>query len=216
MKNTITLKEFFESQENMAIHCSTEEKANELLKKFKEFGHNRKYTCWKVYEGDTCYSSCGYANKQWYLDNGYIVYEYEDVIDMYSLKEGICNMKAKNLFKNMFDSIYLMRKDMKLIVNVDKRIVIVKTGDNVCHKVKCHEEDEFDWKIGFGLALSQAFGELPVWKATREFYRGEDDKLDYVKYSQWCITEFFCNNVIGFYELNKKVQDSNFNCVIDL
>ena len=88
MKNKkITLKEFFESDETLAIHCNTEERANILLKAFDKMGKTwtggdsyLDKNLWGGYKEETCYENDGtYCGKEFYLDNGYKVYEFEEV-----------------------------------------------------------------------------------------------------------------------------------------
>lgn len=93
--NKITLEEFWNSKEKLAIHCDTEEKANKLLKAFDKLG--KKWTsgdsylawnCWKGYEKYTCYSNDnGYALINWYKENDYKIYEFEDVMHEYGAND---------------------------------------------------------------------------------------------------------------------------------
>lgn len=102
-----------------------------------------------------------------------------------------------------------------LIVCKDKKIVIYKCLGKE-FKIQCHEEDEFDWSIGFGLALSQAYGKRLKWKTHREYYRNKERKLDYKKYSLWCIMEYFNNDVTKLDKLDKLVKEINENGKVDL
>ncbi len=83
----ITLKEFWNSKEKLAIHCDTEEKANKLLRAFNKIG---KKWCdddsyignnyWYDKRENTCYSNDnGYTSINWYKENDYKIYEFEDV-----------------------------------------------------------------------------------------------------------------------------------------
>lgn len=84
----ITLEEFFSSKKELAIHCKTEEEANNLLKAFDKLG--RKWSAgdsylkdnhWRHYKADTCYSNKGmYCYKKNYIEDNCKVYEFEDVI----------------------------------------------------------------------------------------------------------------------------------------
>lgn len=84
----ITLKEFWESPYDLAIHCDTEKKANKLCKAFGKMGikwvNGVSYTDvnnWHIYKKDTCYANRReYSNLVFYLDMDYTVYEFEDVI----------------------------------------------------------------------------------------------------------------------------------------
>lgn len=83
----ITLSEFFKNDEKLAIHCDTEEKANLLLKAFDKMGKrwrsNQSYleeNNWRGFKEETCYENENlYCYKSWYSDNGYKVYEFEEV-----------------------------------------------------------------------------------------------------------------------------------------
>ncbi len=83
----ITLKEFFESDETLVIHCRTEEEANTLLEAFDKLGKKwnggKSYlenNYWQCYEGGTCYTSNGtFSDKEFFLDNDYKVYEFEEI-----------------------------------------------------------------------------------------------------------------------------------------
>lgn len=85
----ITLKEFFNSKYDLAIHCNTEEKANALLKAFDKFGAswgNGDYYLekneWNRYKDKTIYTNKGaYANigGRAHIINRYEIYEFEEV-----------------------------------------------------------------------------------------------------------------------------------------
>lgn len=73
----------------VAIHCDTEEKANEFLKKLDDVGvtwndggRTIDYNRYEVHEEDTCYdlkygkNELSYCNKGFYLSEGDRVYEY--------------------------------------------------------------------------------------------------------------------------------------------
>lgn len=83
----ITLTEFWNSDECLAIHCDTEEKADKLLKAFDKLGkmwcENVSYlktNCYSYYGQKSCYSNnrcisdCNYFRK-----TGCTIYEFEDV-----------------------------------------------------------------------------------------------------------------------------------------
>ena len=84
----ITLKEFFESDETLVIHCNTEEKANVLLKYFDKMGKKwcngvsyLRRNNWETREEETCYSNKGeYCTKKFCQGMNYKIYEFEDVI----------------------------------------------------------------------------------------------------------------------------------------
>lgn len=88
-KYKITLTEFWNSNKLMAIHCDTEEKANKLLEAFDKLGKkwrdeksylDLKQNRWSSHNNFTCYSNnCGYASIDFYKEDGYTIYEFEDV-----------------------------------------------------------------------------------------------------------------------------------------
>lgn len=83
----ITLKEFWSSNENLAIHCKTEEEANELLKAFDKLGqrwvNGQSYigiNHWEEEKENTCYSNDNRMSYfKWYKSHDYKIYEFEDV-----------------------------------------------------------------------------------------------------------------------------------------
>lgn len=88
MKNKITLEEFWNSKENLAIHCNTEEKADKLLEAFYDYGEiwadGESYLDNNLYnyeKENTCYDNTnGFCNFEWYELHNYKIYEFEDVI----------------------------------------------------------------------------------------------------------------------------------------
>ena len=86
--NKITLEEFWNSKEILAIHCDTEEKVNKLLKAFDKMGERwacgnsyLEYNYWRCNKENTCYTNNNmYANINWYKKHKYKIYEFEDVI----------------------------------------------------------------------------------------------------------------------------------------
>ena len=102
---------------------------------------------------------------------------------------------------------------IKLCVNSDKKTVVLvyffEYGGSSVFKEKCSEEDKFDWKIGLGLCLSKIYGRNQKWKKHREFFRNKNThKLDYKKYSYWCINEIFNNNQIVLNDIENQLKKS--------
>ncbi len=90
MNKKITIKEFWNSEEKLAIHCDTEEKANELCKALDKNGMSwlrglgsdryTDYNPWYIYQEKTCYSNTGgYGYVNFYIEKGVKIYEFEDV-----------------------------------------------------------------------------------------------------------------------------------------
>ena len=88
MSVKITLEEFFESDNNLAIHCDTEEKAQKLCEAFDRLGKawvtGTSYlenNYWLKYGKDACYTNSKMAcNKEYLLNEHFGIYEFEDVI----------------------------------------------------------------------------------------------------------------------------------------
>lgn len=91
MKDKITLEEFWKSEEDLAIHCKTEEQAIKLCKAFDKMGKKwrsgERYiddNCWGECEENTCYDNDnndnGYCHVNFYKTYNYKIYEFEDVI----------------------------------------------------------------------------------------------------------------------------------------
>ena len=87
MENKITLNSFWNSEYKIAIHCKTEEEANELLKAFdkmgKEWSGGGSYldkVYWDCYKENTCYDNMNkFAFIKYYKSHYYKIYEFEDV-----------------------------------------------------------------------------------------------------------------------------------------
>lgn len=85
--NKITLKEFWSSENKIAIHCKTEEEANELLKVFDKLGqrwvNGQSYigiNHWEEEKENTCYDNTNCTSRfKWYKANDFKIYEFEDV-----------------------------------------------------------------------------------------------------------------------------------------
>lgn len=83
----MTIKEFFESKNNIVIHCNTEAKAMKLLKVFDKMGHRwaagNSYIediCWEPYEEETCYSNDGgFGNIAAFREYGYTILEFDEI-----------------------------------------------------------------------------------------------------------------------------------------
>ena len=84
----MTIKEFFESKDNLAIHCNTKGKANKLLKAFDKAGYRwitgieygKGVTFWYVYGENTCYSNRrDYCDISSLKEEGYRILEFEKI-----------------------------------------------------------------------------------------------------------------------------------------
>lgn len=80
----ITLKEFWESDIDLAIHCNTEEEAKKLLKAFDKLGKKWQdgdsYLDDNHYKQDVCYDNiCDYGYYDSYKKCNYTIYEFDEV-----------------------------------------------------------------------------------------------------------------------------------------
>ena len=86
-KYKITLKEFWESDRDLAIHCNTEEEAKKLLKAFDKLGKKwsvgKSYleqNLWSIYNRKTCYNNENkFCHYDFYKGHNYTIYEFDEV-----------------------------------------------------------------------------------------------------------------------------------------
>lgn len=106
----ITLREFFDSKDKLAIHCDTLEKAKTLLTAFDKMGKRwdigGSYATnfrWSVCTNNTCYSNKGtFGDTPYYLEKNVPIYSFEDVIFPSEVK-----VKEPKSYK-VFDATYLV------------------------------------------------------------------------------------------------------------
>lgn len=104
----ITLKEFFESKQELAIHCDTKEKAKKLLSAFDKMGRRWKSaesyaetTYWEdykeetIYYNDGCYDGLGYG-----IEHNHMIYEFE-VVDLTLPKECQFSENEKTILRGL-------------------------------------------------------------------------------------------------------------------
>ena len=124
-------------------------------------------------------------------------------------------MGLLEFFNNFENDINFKKYHNMLIVCKENKYVLLKY-DGYEIKIECNEKDKFDWRIGFGLALSKMFGNQPKWKEHREFYRNKKRLLDYKQYALWCVMEYFENDMIRLNKLGNKIKEINENGKVDL
>jgi hypothetical protein len=84
----MTREEFDKLYLNKAVHCDTEEKANEFLALADSVGYKwssgkslKEFHSWEIYEEKTCYritkDGMFYANTSHYIGDGYQIIEYQ-------------------------------------------------------------------------------------------------------------------------------------------
>ena len=178
----MTLREFWGSKEKLVIHCKTFEEAIIFCKASDKLGKtwsNKKsyldQTDWEVHRADTCYTNEGtYSPKSWYQENGYEVLNFEDI-----------DWETKYY---AYSDAYSFR------VMESRRSVSLYKNDTLLKRVYCHEDDEFDWKIGLGIALQ------------RTVYKDDKDVLYLSKILKYKNMALFCLNKFCGYDLTKLEQ----------
>lgn len=243
----MTLEEFGTSDKKLCIFLTRKEanKINKLV-----FNDSKCY----LVERRSCFSTKPYLllNKKAYFCN--LEKNIYDACDLFIVSELIDTLifiteikefvellenKAKDnhekdvfdyMIKNLINSpkiipiVKIEQTRCMLIINKDKKYVIYKVN-NKEYRVDCHNDDKFDWQIGFGLALSKCFGKNHKWQRARENFRHniineEDGKvkrvLDYESYSKWCIYEYYHNDTDEIKNLKNKVKEINELGKVDL
>lgn len=234
----MTVKEFWESEKNLCIHCDTEEKANKLLKKFHELG--KRWCTRKSYlennHYDTYRENTVYYNVETYGDLR-VAREREIKIIEFDELDDFKENHEKDLFDYVFNHLITLPKEKfnenyiaqflgqmvfpipkiqsRFTINKEKKCVFLQL-DNKKINVKCADEDKFDWKIGLGLAISKLRDNAKL-KAHRQFFRNnKTHKLDIKKYANWILSEFYHNDMIDLHNLELRVENAKDKEFIDL
>ena len=116
-KYRITLKEFFESKDKLAIHCSTEEQARSLLDAFNRMhktwnngdSYDKDATSWIFGKENMCYLN----NGTWGIISEVLkgnVYNFEEV-DLTIPLEYLCSKEEKTILKNLDKEYQFIYKD---------------------------------------------------------------------------------------------------------
>lgn len=160
----MTIKEFFESEEKLAIHCDTKEQADRLIQKFDQLGY-------KWVDG-SCYTNFGYdrricfdnkncwASIDLYKKCNYKIFEFEDIDDFkefnmnHMVKIGEFSEKLENIFKAV--------EDLK------KELEILKENFEVDSKVDFKKDPECDSETFCGLPTEEAKRIIRLYTATKK------------------------------------------------
>lgn len=130
-KYRITLKQFFESSDKLAIHCSTEEQAKELLDAFgkmhKKWGNGELYnkddTNWKYFKENTYYFNVGtWGSTSEVLKEN--VYNFEEV-DLTIPLEYLCSKEEKTILKNLDKEYQFIYIRINRVISSYKKIIIL-------------------------------------------------------------------------------------------
>lgn len=123
----------FKKKNKIAVHCKTEEEANDFCKKMNE--HGLKWALgasyldenhWNTYKEDTCYINGMYSDKNFYSRNGYEILEWSD----FMFKKSLMKSDLKN------DMILEDREGRKYLV-----INSVLSREGACHPLNSFRED---------------------------------------------------------------------------
>ena len=145
--------------------------------------------------------------------------EVETINDNTTINNGVTfkgeikidRFKLKSIFKHI-------TYHPRFLINKEKRTLFLQYYDRKI-VIKCHKDDKFDWKIGLGLALSNAIAINPkkaqnhrnVW-----FRNKKTHKLKYKEYANWVLTEFYNNNMEDLYNLEQRVKEAKDKEFIEL
>ena len=203
------------------IHCDTLEKAQKLLSKLDELeykwfsgGDLISNSNWECYKLKTVYKIC---NERKVIT--YTRFDLTPALNVIPFNE-IDDFKSNNVKYNFFEDFHnnfqkLLKeccdtkkyKNNVFWINEEKKTLVLKHKDKTI-KIKCDEEDKFDWQIGLGLALSQAINSTRM-KAHREFFRNKKTKLlDVKKYANWVLIDFYNNDMYDLQALKDRVKAS--------
>lgn len=221
----------------IAINCRTEEEGRKLFEYAKVNGldNYRSFSkiifLWQNHKENTCFRfsysafdnnkiSWGYCKKSYYEEKGYKIITLDDLEDFATQIVFNPSVSFEDLKKNfqkprLISSCNLM-PSLKITgfftINKKKKTLFLKIGTDEI-TIKCHEEDKFDWKIGLGLALSQ-LNAIDKNKAKwhREYFRNKKThKLDYKKYANWVLVEYYKNSYEDIDNLKNRVENQQDN-----
>ena len=119
----ITLEEFFDSKEKLAIHCDTDEKAKKLCKAFAKMGKHQRDSGDSYYTND---NGCSYL----IINFGWTIYEFEDVILPEDEDIATAMAKLKRFINNLS------------LTSVEKVFDILGVEPNEEFKIK-HNDDTY-------------------------------------------------------------------------
>ncbi|AXF52101.1 MAG: hypothetical protein [Podoviridae sp. ctcf755] len=180
----MTIKEFWESEEDIAIHCDTEDKANKLLRKFDELG---KKWCtgssyllrneWKRYEEKTCYKNDGlFGSVNFYKKEGYTIIEFDDIDDFKIFtKDDLKNrmvVECRNGEKYMIVDGYLIgKKGYSLLQGYADNLICV-VGHKEFDIINVFEKNDH-FGNGFNAYLDDDNREI-IWERKEEILTKEE------------------------------------------
>lgn len=92
-----------------------------------------------------------------------------------------------------------------------KVVVIYNIGKEVI-KIECAKEDKFDLRIGVALAISKWL-DCKKYKVLRTKFFRKNNKLDYKKYAEFILLDYFCYNVEEIDKFISELKDEGRKCL---
>lgn len=201
--------------EKIAINCRTEEEATRLFEHIKKRlvdnsqyeGYIHNQNLWKLYKENNCYNfiyqkdphkiDFQWSEKEYYEKIGYKIITLDDLEDF---KKEVFIIKFREFINDIFKSQFAFNKTKKkLYLNYfDKEI-----------RIKCDEQDKFDWKIGLGLALYRVYQKDNDVKYMKKNY-------NYKKLAEYCLYKFYNFDENKIKDLEDRVNNSKENTLIRL
>ena len=171
-KKKITLKEFWESEHELAIRCNTEEKAKTLLSAFDKMGKKwasdeaySTYTRWQDYGSKTVYyNDKTYGYLEYAIGRNTKVYEFEEV-DLTIQKEYQFTENEKAILKSLDKKWKWIARDMSgalwLCKNEPKKEKYIWHSDfgNLNFMVFKHLFQSIRWEDGKPVEIAKVIGE---------------------------------------------------------
>ena len=200
----------------IAVNCRTKEEVKKLFEYAKENGLDNYRSIseiiflWEAHKENTCYRFCytlfdnnkfnwGYCKKSYYEEKGYKIIALDDLEDF---KEEELITKFINFIDELF------KNSCRFAFNKTKKKLYLKyAGKEI--RVKCDENDKFDWKIGLGLALYRTYQKYNDVKYMKKNY-------NYKKLAEYCLYKFYDFDENKIKELEERVNNSKENTLIRL
>lgn len=103
----------------------------------------------------------------------------------------------------------------RFIINYKKKCVFLQLKNEKI-TIKCDEKDEFDWKIGLGLAISH-LNDNAKYKEHRNFFRNKKThQLNVKKYAEWVLREYYYNDMYDLQNLELRVKNAKDKEFVEL
>lgn len=146
-------------------------------------------------------------NYKWNLEM-----ERKDEIDSDSVRY------SQEHLKTMFEAgefVKFVKPISRFIINYKKKCVFLQLKNEKI-TIKCDKEDDFDWKIGLGLAISH-LNDNVKYKEHRNFFRDKKThQLDIEKYAEWVLKDYYHNDMYDLENLELRVKNAKDKEFVEL